>query len=140
MLPESCSEVAQMLPELHQPQGCSKQLFFARFHIKNDFSKSGVWRNAIVTVGFAPNFCAKWYGRETHCFHGDHFRAKVQFLCRRHFFPTWWKRQKQKKRKGAARSAAPFGAPPKAAPYDFSISFLFFVFSWPWPGQRSTKW
>ena len=27
-------------------------------------------------VGFAPKFCAKWYGREIHCFHGDHFRAK----------------------------------------------------------------
>ena len=35
----------------------------ARCSLKVDFSKHGVWRNAVVMAGFAPKFNAKWYGR-----------------------------------------------------------------------------
>ena len=44
------------------PGGVAKKHFVIRFYIKIDFSKYGVGRNAIVTVGFAPKFYAKWYG------------------------------------------------------------------------------
>ena len=67
--------------------------------MKIDFSKQGVWQNAVVTVGFAPKFCAIWYGREIHCFHGDHFRAKFQFSCCRQFLSTLRKLQKRAKNK-----------------------------------------
>ena len=66
----------------------SWRLLFARCSLEVDFSKHGVWRNAVVMAGFAPKFCAKWCGRESHCFHGDRFRAKLPCLCHRHFLLT----------------------------------------------------
>ena len=74
----------------------------------------GGWRNAVGTVGFVPKFCAKWYGREIHCSHGDHFRAKFQFLCRRHFLPTWRKLQKRTKNKHMTFQNKGFGEMPSS--------------------------
>ena len=35
----------------------------ARCALEVDFSKHGVWQNAVVMAGFAQKFDAKWYGR-----------------------------------------------------------------------------
>ena len=36
---------------------------FARCSLRVDFSKHGVWRNAVIVAGLAPTFDAKLYGR-----------------------------------------------------------------------------
>ncbi len=46
------------------------------------FSKFGAWQNAVATVGFAPKFYAKWYGKELPISHGDYFRELFGFLLR----------------------------------------------------------
>ena len=41
--------------------------------MKNQLFPGGSWRKTDPTVGFAPKFCAKWYGRELVNFHTDYF-------------------------------------------------------------------
>ena len=40
----------------------------------------GSWRKTDPTFGFAPKFCAKWYGRELRAFYGHYFRELFRFL------------------------------------------------------------